>query len=74
LENLLLRYFKIEDEYHLIEPVLSDFRQVISLQAKRDGSDLDGRQYTIKTLTQNLEGNIKKGVVTVVVPHDEDKR
>jgi len=69
-EHLFSKKIKVEDEYKLVEPTIFDFGQTVGFEAKRAGSDLDGREYTIKAIAEDLSGNIKEGKVRVVVPHD----
>lgn len=63
----------VEDEYRLIEPAITDFGQIIQLQASRNGDDLDGRVYTIKAVAEDLAGNTAQALVEVIVPHDQRK-
>ncbi len=72
-ENLKDTTFKVTDEYGLIEPAITHFDQTIQLEAKRNGSDKDGRKYHIKALAEDLAGNTGEAVTTVVVPHDQGK-
>ncbi len=69
--NLNKTTFKVEDEYNLIEPALTDFDQTIQLEAKRNGNDVDGRTYTIQATTEDLAGNTTQAITTVTVPHDQ---
>lgn len=64
----------INDEYHQVEPQVSNFGQTIQLEAKRDGGDLDGRVYIIKVIAEDLAGNITEREVQVIVPHDQGKK
>lgn len=63
--------FMVEDEYGLIAPKLTDFDQFIQLEAKRNGSDLDGRVYIIKVQATDAAGNTAENEVHVIVPHDQ---
>ena len=63
----------VSDEYHLIEPIISGFGQTIQLEARRNGSDSDGRVYIIKVGVEDLAGNKKEAQVQVIVPHDQDR-
>lgn len=69
-KHLLSKTFRVIDEYHLIEPVLSDFG-LIKLEAKRKGSDFDGRVYIIKVEAVDKAGNKSTKETKVMVPHDE---
>lgn len=73
-ENLYSKKLTVEDEYGYIEPTISDFGQIIQLEVKRDGSDLDGREYMIKAVAEDLAGNTTRKQTQVVVPHDQRKQ
>ncbi len=64
----------VEDEYHAIEPAISDFGQTIQLEAKREGVDIDGREYILKVVAEDLAGNKTEKQVQVVVPHDQKNK
>lgn len=72
-DHLLNTTITVNDEYHLIEPVVSGFGQTIQLEARRNGSDLDGRMYIIKVVVEDLAGNQKEASAKVIVPHDQDR-
>jgi hypothetical protein len=42
----------------------------VMLQARRHGSDRDGRQYTIDVIVSDMAGNASLHTAAVVVPHD----
>ena len=63
--------FAVDDEYNLVEPLLTCFGQIIQLEAWRNGNDKDGRTYTITaTATDNL-GHVTTASTIVRVPHDQ---
>ena len=72
--HLSTKTFTVEDEYDLIKPTLTDFDQTIQLEARRDGSDEDGRVYIIKVTAEDLAGNKKEEQVQIIVPHDQGKK
>ena len=73
--HLFSKSLTVEDEYNQINPTLSDFNQTIQLEARRDGSDLDGRTYAIKAIAEDLAGNKTEQRMQVIVPHDQrDKK
>lgn len=65
--------FNVEDEYDSIEPDLNGFSQTIALEAKRNGSDLDGRTYTIQATAEDLAGNTAEANTIITVPHGQRK-
>ena len=69
--HLYSKKLTVEDKYHLVEPVLSDFGQTIQLEARREGIDLDGRTYILKVVAEDLAGNKGEAQVQVIVPHDQ---
>jgi len=72
--HLFSKELTVEDEYNLIEPVISDFEQTIQLEARRDGNDKDGRRYIIKAVAEDRAGNITEKQTQVIVPHDQGKK
>jgi pimeloyl-ACP methyl ester carboxylesterase len=70
-DNLESIRFFIEDEYHLVEPILFNFEQYIKLQASRDNNDKDGRIYTIRAIAIDKAGNQTNRETKVLVPHDQ---
>jgi len=70
-KNIAKTSFHVIDEYHLVEPILTDFNQIIQLEARRSEDDSDGRTYTIQAKAEDKAGNTSKAVITVVVPHDQ---
>lgn len=62
--------FTVVDEYGLVQPVLSGFNTAIPLEAWREGTDMDGRHYTILAVVTDKAGNQITASTVVVVPHD----
>jgi hypothetical protein len=62
--------FFLEDEYGVITTVPAGFNTTIPLEAWREGTDMDGRHYTIRALLTDAAGNQTVETATVVVPHD----
>jgi hypothetical protein len=70
--------YEVTDEYGLIQPsgqittwdASGRYSFRIQLQASRNGSDRDGRQYTITVSAQDSEGNMGSADTIVTVPHD----
>ncbi len=70
--------FAVVDEYGLIQPSGpvslgsgGSYSFVVSLQASRDGSDRDGRHYTITVSANDFAGNRGSAATIVTVPHDQ---
>ena len=74
LSGVASKNFTVRDEYQKPVPQLSDFNQVIKLEAWRNGDDMDGRIYTIQVLGMDLAGNQAVTTTQVIVPHDQGKR
>ena len=73
-DNLYKTRLSIDDEYDKLDSekdILSGYSGPISLEAKRDGGDLDGRLYIIKIVAEDLAGNITERQLEVIVPHDQ---
>jgi hypothetical protein len=69
--------YAVSDEYGLVEPhgmiALSPkgtYAFNLSLQASRQGSDLDGRQYTVTVSAKDNAGNTASKTAVVIVPHN----
>ena len=65
------------DDYKLVQPQGSfipaangSYAFTIHLQASRNGSDKDGRQYTITVRAEDLAGNEGSAATSVIVPHN----
>jgi hypothetical protein len=69
--NLLSKSFKLSDEYNLINHVISQFGQVIKLEARRNGSDRDGRLYQVNVFAEDTAGNEASSATQILVPHDQ---
>lgn len=72
--NFLTKSFTIIDEYGEITPAVNDFGETIMLEAKRKGSDKNGRMYIISVEAIDLAGNISTAAAEVVVPHDQGEK
>ena len=69
--------FAVADEYGAIQPSGpvslgggGSYSFTIMLQASRNGTDLDGRHYTITVSARDFAGNLGSGSAVVIVPHD----
>ena len=69
--------FAVVDEYGSVNPngpitlgPGGTYTFTVSLQASRNGSDKDGRQYEITVSAKDLAGNRGSGA-TITVPHDQ---
>jgi hypothetical protein len=76
--NAATAAFAVTDEYGSVQPSGSitlgsggSYSFTISLQASRQGSDKDGRQYTIVVSAQDSAGNLGSASTVVTVPHDQ---
>jgi len=70
--------FAVQDSLGLVQPsgpvsVASNgaYSFTISLEARRDGQDQNGRLYTILVSAQDNAGNASSATTTVIVPHDQ---
>jgi uncharacterized repeat protein (TIGR03803 family) len=71
----------VVDEYGLVQPSCSvgplrtggAYSFTVSLVASRDGSDKNGRTYTISVSASDYAGNPASAATTVIVPHDQGK-
>ncbi|HXZ81562.1 MAG TPA: alpha-amylase family glycosyl hydrolase [Terriglobales bacterium] len=70
--------FKVVDEYGTVQPngpvslgPGGSYSFTVSLQASRNGSDRDGRHYTITVSANDLAGNPGSAATVVTVPHDQ---
>jgi hypothetical protein len=70
--------FAVTDEYGLVQPSGAftagsngTYSVNIPLQASRQGTDKDGRLYTIAISAQDNAGNQTSRATTVLVPHDQ---
>lgn len=62
---------KVIDEYRKIEPVVTNFGDIISLEAWRDGEDKDGRVYAISVAAKDKADNSVSAATIVLCPHDK---
>jgi hypothetical protein len=62
--------FKVTDEYGTVEPLVSGFNTTVPLEAWRNGSDMDGRHYTITAIITDKAGNTTSVSSEAVCPHD----
>jgi hypothetical protein len=70
--------FAVKDSYGLVQPSgpvslapNGTYSFTISLEARRDGQDQNGRLYTIVVSAQDNAGNPSSSTTTVIVPHDQ---
>ena len=70
--------YEVEDKYRSVQPKGSvpikrdgTYSFTISLQASRNGNDLDGREYTITVRAFDDEGNEGSAATSVITPHDQ---
>jgi hypothetical protein len=63
--------FTVKDEYGTVQPSISGFNTSIALEAWRNGSDKDGRHYTITATATDAAGNKSTASTEVLVPHDQ---
>lgn len=63
--------FTVADEYGIVQPSISDFNTTIPLEAWREGTDKDGRRYTITATATDVAGNNTTMSTQVFVPHDQ---
>ena len=69
--------YTVMDDYKLVQPQGSfipaangSYAFTVYLQASRNGSDKDGRQYTITVRAEDLAGNEGSAATSVIVPHN----
>ncbi|MBU4304475.1 MAG: DUF11 domain-containing protein [Candidatus Omnitrophica bacterium] len=74
LSGIVSTTFKVEDEYHNVEPNISDFGTTIRLEAWRRGDDLDGRNYIVSVTAKDKAGNESSAATVVICPHDQGKK
>jgi uncharacterized protein (DUF2141 family) len=72
--------FGVKDSYGLVQPTgpvsvaaNGAYSFTISLEARRDGQDNNGRLYTIVVSGQDNAGNASSATTTATVPHDQGK-
>lgn len=69
--HLASKSFTVNDEYGKLSPVVSNFGDTISLEARRNDDDFDGRHYIIKVKALDLAGNTSSAQAQIIVPHDQ---
>ena len=72
--------FEVKDEYGLVQPSGSievnadgSYRVQVLLTASRDGSDSDGRTFSVTVSAKDTAGNLGLGDAVVRVPHDRGR-
>ncbi len=60
----------VKDEYGIYNMTVPGFGSTIQLEAWREGTDKDGRHYTITVVATDKAGNKSTAVTEVLVPHD----
>ena len=60
----------VTDEYGIYNMTVPGFGSIIQLEAWREGTDRDGRVYTITVVATDMAGNKSTTTTQVTVPHD----
>lgn len=60
----------VKDEYGIYNMTVPGFGSTIQLEAWREGTDKDGRMYTITAVATDMAGNQSTATTVVIVPHD----
>ena len=60
----------VTDEYGVYNMTGLAFGSTVQLEAWREGTDKDGRHYTITAVVTDKAGNQSSASTTVLVPHD----
>jgi hypothetical protein len=70
--------YKVTDEYGLVQPQgtftvspTGTYSFVVNLEARRLGTDQDGRTYLVAVTVEDANGNAATSTVKIVVPHDQ---
>ena len=66
--------FDVEDEYDTVEPAILGFGEIIELEAWRNGTDKDGRLYTLSVSATDVADNEASAETTVICHHDQRDR
>lgn len=74
LSGVVTTSFKVTDEYGKVQPAISNFGNIIQLEAWRNGDDLDGRLYTISVTAVDKAGNQANASTTVICPHNQGNK
>jgi hypothetical protein len=70
----VVKTFTFTDEYNVVTvPPITDFGQTINLIAWREGTDLDGRHYTVSVECKDAAGLTSSASFVWLVPHDMGK-
>lgn len=72
--------YTVVDEYREVQPsgpiilgLEGKYSTTVWLQASRNGSDMDGRKYTIIVSAKNNLGELGSASTVVTVPHDQGR-
>ena len=72
--------YAVRDEYGQVQPsgpmilgMGGSYSTIVSLQASREGSDKDGRQYIITVSAKDIADNLGSASTVVTVPHDQPR-
>jgi hypothetical protein len=57
--------FQVDDEYHLVQPKISDFNSSLKLDAWCDEKDTNGRTYSITVNVKDKAGNESRSTCNV---------
>ena len=49
----------------------TSWTEAMAVEARREGTDLDGRTYTVVATLTDVAGNFTTATITIVVPHDQ---
>jgi uncharacterized lipoprotein YddW (UPF0748 family) len=49
----------------------TSWSEALAVEARREGTDLDGRIYTVVATLTDVAGNLTTATITIVVPHDQ---
>ncbi len=60
----------VTDEYGTVQPTTNGFNTTLPLEAWREGTDMDGRHYTITAVITDKAGNRTTVTTEAVCPHD----
>lgn len=63
----------VTDEYGIYNMTVPGFGSIVQLEAWREGTDKDGRHYTITVVATDNAGNQSTAITEVIVPHDMRK-
>lgn len=64
----------VTDEYGIYNMTVPNFGSAIQLEAWREGTDSDGRRYTITAVAIDMAGNKTTGTADVIVPLNKGKQ